>query len=94
MRRKATLWWRVLMIAGGFAFGLLGDRRPFGENVLGHPIVVFAAIAGAALLIMRVALRRPVPEVIPERALVVGFLLSVAAFLAGNWIGVHLFASR
>jgi hypothetical protein len=82
------------MIAGGFAFGLLGDRRPFGEAFLGHPIVVFAAIGGLGLLILRVALGRPVPEVIPERAIVVGFLIGIAAFLAGNWVGVHLLAPR
>jgi hypothetical protein len=41
-----------------------------------------------------VVLRRPVPEVIPERAMVVGFFLGIAAFLAGNWIGVHLIALR
>lgn len=94
MKGSALLWWRVLMIAGGFAFGLLGDRRPFGETLLGHPIVVFAAIAGLGLLILRVVLRRPVPEVIPERAIVVGFLSGVAAFLVGNWIGLHLLAPR
>ena len=82
------------MIAGGFAFGLLADRRPFGESVLAHPIVLFAALAGMGLLILRVALGRPVPEVIPERVLAVGFLLGTAAFLAGNWVGVHLVASR
>ena len=88
------LWWRILMIAGGFAFGLLADRRPFGGSFLGHPIVIFAAVAGLGLLILRVALGRPVPEVIPERAIVVGFLLGIAAFLAGNWIGVHVMAGR
>ena len=82
------------MIAGGFAFGLLADRRPFGETFLGHPIVVFAGVAGLGLLILRVMLRRPVPEIIPERAIVVGFLLGIAAFLVGNWIGVHLIVWR
>jgi hypothetical protein len=82
------------MIAGGFAFGLLADRRPFGETFLGQPVVVFAALAGLGLLVLRVVLRRPVPEVIPERAIVVGFFLGIAAFLAGNWIGVHLIVAR
>ena len=82
------------MIAGGFAFGLFADRRPFGETFLAHPIVVFAALAGVGLLILRVVLRRPVPDVIPERAILVGFLVGVAAFLAGNWFGVHLIAAR
>jgi len=80
------------MIAGGFAFGLLADRRPFGDTFLAQPIMVFVGIAGLGLLTLRVVLGRPVPEVIPERALVVGFLLGIAAFLAGNWIGVHLIA--
>jgi hypothetical protein len=94
MRNSAILWWRVLMIAGGFAFGLLGDRRPFGESFLSHPIVVFAALAGIALVILRILLQRPVPEVISERALVVGFIFGIAAFLAGNWISVNLLAVR
>jgi len=94
MRSRAVLWWRVLMIAGGFVFGLLADRRPFGETFLGHPIVVFAGIAGLGLLVLRVVLRRPVPEIIPERAIVVGFLLGIAAFLVGNWVGVHLIVGR
>ncbi len=94
MRGAAVVWWRVLMIAGGFGFGLFADRRPFGESFLAHPIVVFAGIAGLGLLILRVALRRPVPEVIPERAMIVGFFLGVAAFLTGNWIGVHLLTPR
>ena len=82
------------MIAGGFAFGLFADRRPFGETFLAHPIVLFAALAGVGLLILRIVLRRPVPDVIPERAIVVGFLFGVAAFLAGNWVAVHLIALR
>jgi len=94
MQRTAVLWWRILMIAGGFGFGLFADRRPFGESVLGHPIVVYCAIAGLGLLILRVVLARPVPQVIPERAIVTGFLMGIAAFLAGNWFVVHVIALR
>jgi hypothetical protein len=94
MSPTAILWYRILMIAGGFTFGLFADRRPFGETVLGHPIVVFCVIAGIGLLVLRVVRARPVPEIIPERALVIGFLLGIAAFLVGNWIGVHVFAAR
>ena len=94
MRSSVLLWWRILMMAGGFGFGLFADRRPFGETVLGHPVVVFCAIAGLGLLILRVVLARPVPEVIPERAIVVGFLLGIAACLAGNWVAMHLIAIR
>jgi hypothetical protein len=88
------LWWRVLMVAGGFAFGLFAYRRPFGEAVLAHPIVVFGGVAGLGLLVLRVVLRRPVPEVIPDRAIGIGFVIGIAAFLAGNWVGVHVIALR
>ena len=89
-KQSPVLWYRIAMIAGGFAFGLIAERRPFGDSALAHPIVVFAALAGAGLLILRVALARPVPEVIPERALLIGFVLGFAAFLVGNWIAMHL----
>ena len=78
------------MAAGGLAFGFIGDRRPFGRDVLAHPLVVFFVVAAAALLVMRVALARPVPELIPERALLTGCLFGGAAYLLGNWIAVHL----
>jgi uncharacterized membrane protein len=94
MRGSLLLQWRLAMIAGGFLFGLYADRRPFGESFLAHPIVVYAAIAGLGLLILRVTLGRPVPEVIPERAIVIGFVLGIAAFLVGNFVGVHLTAGR
>ncbi len=60
--------WYGLMAAGGLLFGLLGDKRPFGASVLAHPFVLFFAVVAAALLILRVARGRPVPELIPERA--------------------------
>ena len=79
------MWWYGLMTAGGFLFGLLGDRRPFGNDMLAHPLIVFFASAAGALLILRVALARPVPELIPERPLIAGCLLGAAAFLIGNF---------
>jgi hypothetical protein len=94
IHRSLVFQWRLAMIAGGFIFGHYGDRRPFGDSFLAHPIMVYAGIAGLGLLVLRVTLRRPVPEVIPERAIVVGFLLGIAAFLVGNFVGVHLIASR
>jgi hypothetical protein len=74
------------MAAGGLAFGLLGDRRPFGTAVLGHPLVVYFILVAAALLVLRAAAARPVPELIPERALVLGCCIGAAAFLAGNFV--------
>jgi len=37
-------------------------------------------------------LRRPVPELIPERMLLVGCIAGAATFLAGNFVDTHLLA--
>ena len=84
--RRRLGWWYGLMAAGGLAFGLLGERRPFGPDVLAHPLVVFFAVAAAGLIALRVALKRPVPDVIPERPLMAGCIIGVAAYLAGNFL--------
>jgi hypothetical protein len=87
---RILLWWYGVMVAGGFLFGLLGDRRPFGSDVLAHPAIVFFAAAAAALMILRIALGRPVPELIPERPLIMGCVLGASAYLAGNFVATHL----
>jgi len=74
----------------GFGFGLLAERRPFGEGILVHPLVVFFALAGLGLLALRMALARPVPEVIPDRTLMLGCVLGLATFLAGNFVAARL----
>jgi uncharacterized membrane protein YeiH len=88
--RSVHGFWYGLMAAGGLAFGLLGERRPFGQDILAHPFVVFFVLAGVGLIVLRVVLQRPVPDVIPERTLVAGCVLGAAAFLAGNWLSTHL----
>ena len=65
----------------GFGFGLFADRRPFGDDILVHPLVVFFVLVGLSLLALRVILARPVPEVIPDRALMLGCVLGLAMFL-------------
>jgi hypothetical protein len=35
-------------------------------------------------------MRRPVQEIIPDRLLVFGCIIGLAAFLIGNWLAVHL----
>lgn len=80
------------MGVGGFAFGMVGDRRPFGSDILSHPLIVFFMVVVIGLLLVRAALRRPVPEVISDRHLFVGCLVGLAFFLIGNWIGTHLIA--
>jgi hypothetical protein len=90
---RAQAWWFGLMASGGFVFGLSGDRRPFGTDVLAHPLVVFFALVAAALMVLRLAHGRPVPELIPERALVIGCVVGAAGFLAGNWFAAHVVAN-
>ena len=58
--------------------------------MLTHPFVIFFAVVAVALLVLRVAGARPVPELIAERALLAGCLLGAAAFLAGNWAAAHV----
>ena len=82
--------WYALMAMGGLGFGLLGERRPFGQDMLAHPLVVYFAVAAVSLLVLRAVLARPVPELIPERTLLAGCLLGAAAFLLGNWISAHI----
>jgi hypothetical protein len=84
--------WYGLVMAGGLGFGLIGERRPFGTDMLAHPLVVYFATVALGLLILRIVLARPVPEVIPERVLVAGCLSGAAAFLAGNFVSVHMMA--
>lgn len=88
-RRLLGYWYGAVCIAG-LGFGLLGERRPFGQNILAHPAIVYAFVLAAALLVVRVAGRRPVPELIPERALGLGCAAGIALFLAGNFIAAHL----
>jgi hypothetical protein len=88
MRR--LVWWYGLMGLAGFAFGLYAPRRPFGDDVLAHPLVVFAAAIGVALLALRMVTRRPVPDILPDRVLLVGIAAGVTAFLAGNFAAVFL----
>jgi hypothetical protein len=47
---------------------------------------VFFILVGLALLALRVILARPVPEVIPDRALMLGCVLGLAMFLIGNFV--------
>jgi hypothetical protein len=86
---KLRCVWYGSVIAGGLGFGLLGERRPFGNDMLAHPLVVYFATVAVGLLILRVALARPVPEVISERELLAGLLSGAAAFLVGNLIAAH-----
>jgi hypothetical protein len=90
--RAALINWFAAMGAGGFAFGLLGHARPLGSHVLAEPIVLFFLVVGLGLLVLRVVLARPVPEVLPERMLLFGILFGLALFVAGNFVTIHLLA--
>ena len=90
-RAQPLIWWYGLMVFGGVGFGLLSDRRPFGEGILVHPLVMFFILVGLGLIAVRVLLARPVPSVISDRALIAGCIVGLVAFLAGNFLGVHIF---
>jgi hypothetical protein len=82
--------WYAAMALAGLVFGLIGERRPFGDGIFAHPLVVLFILVGAALIVLRVALARPVPGVIAERALLIGCVVALAAFLVGNFVSAHL----
>jgi hypothetical protein len=87
-------WWYSLMAVGGFGFGLFADKRPFGAGVLLHPLVLFFIVVAAALLVVRAVSARPVPELIPDRALLLGCCVGLGLFLIGNFFAVHILAIR
>jgi hypothetical protein len=91
---RALIWWFGLMSAAGVGFGAFAEDRPFGNDVLAHPLIVFFIVVAAGLLGLRVALRRPVPEIISDRLLLLGCLVGLVAFLIGNWFAVNLMALR
>jgi hypothetical protein len=86
-----VLWFGVMAL-GGFGFGLLADRRPFGEHVFVNPFVTFFVLVGLGLIALRVLMARPVPEVISDRALVAGCFVGLVLFLVGNFLGVRMLA--
>lgn len=89
---RPILYWYIAITLGGLVFGLLGERRPLGNDVLAHPLVLLFFATCLGLMAVRIALVRPVPEVIPERALMFGCCAGLAAFLAGNAIAAHVLA--
>ena len=58
--------------------------------MLAHPLVVFFALVAVGLLLLCAALRRPVPEILPERILIVGCIVGVIVYLAGNWFAARV----
>ena len=87
---RILVWWFAAMSAAGVLFGAFAEQRPIGDDVLAHPLVVLFIAVGIGLLALRFVLRRPVPEIIPDRLLVFGCIVGLAAFLIGNWLAVHL----
>ena len=80
------------MAGGGFAFGLLANKRPLGAGILVHPLVLFFVLVAVGLLALRIIYARPVPELISDRALVYGCSAGLAAFLVGNFVAVYALA--
>jgi hypothetical protein len=89
-RRGLLSYWYGAVCAAGLGFGLLGESRPFGPNTLAHPFIVYAFVVAACLIALRLVQQRPVPELIPDRALGLGCAAGVGLFLAGNFVAAHL----
>ena len=87
---RILVWWFAAMSVAGVLFGAFADKRPFGDDVLAHPLVILFIVVGIALLLLRFLLRKPIPDIIPDRILLFGCLVGLAAFLIGNWLAVHL----
>ena len=87
---RILVWWFAAMSVAGVLFGAFAEQRPFGDDVLAHPVVVLFIVVGIGLVALRLAIGRPVQEIIPDRLLVIGCLVGLAAFLIGNWLAVHL----
>jgi hypothetical protein len=77
------------MAIGGLAFGALGDR-PLGNGILLHPLMLYAMLVCVCLIALRLVLSRPLPEMIPDRALVIGCVIGLVLFLTANFIVIHL----
>ena len=84
-----VLWYGSMAIAG-LGFGSIGDSRPFGNNLLFRPLLMFFIVAAVALVTLRVVAARPVPEIIPDRALGIGCVIGLTMFLVGNFFVTHL----
>jgi hypothetical protein len=89
-RPIAVILWYGSMAAVGLSFGAIGERRPFGDSLFFRPLLMLVILVGIALLALRVALARPVPEIIPDRALGLGCAIGLVMFLAGNFFVTHV----
>jgi hypothetical protein len=87
---RLLVWWFAAMSAAGMLFGAFAEQRPFGDDVLAHPLIVLFIVVAIGLVALRFAIGRPVQEIIPDRLLVFGCVVGLAAFLIGNWLAVHL----
>jgi hypothetical protein len=88
--KQLTAYWYGAIAIAGLGFGLIGERRPFGEDILAHPVVIYFAAIAVGLLVLGLVSRRPVPQLIPERALARGCAAGIVMFLVGNFIAAHL----
>jgi hypothetical protein len=83
-------WWFGLLAIGGVGFGAVAAEHPFGRGVLGHPLVLFLALAGVVLLTLRFLYDRPLPEFLSYAAIGLGLAIGIGCYFIGDWFGATL----
>lgn len=78
--------WPYLCAIIGFGFGLIGDARPFGRDILAHPAIVMGVVIGLILIAARLLLKRPIPEVMSDMVMKFGFAVAIFTYLAGTFL--------
>jgi hypothetical protein len=85
-------WWFSLMAIGGLGLGIFAHDRPFGDGLLGHPLIVLFAVVAAILLTLRFLHARPLGELIPRASIALGCAIAVACYVLGDWFATNLMA--
>ena len=83
------------MAGGGFAFGLFANKRPLGNGILVHPLVLFFVLVAVALLVLRDRRSRArCPRSFPTARWCYGCCAGLVLFLIGNFFAAHALGLR
>ncbi|KAA5599888.1 hypothetical protein [Blastochloris sulfoviridis] len=86
---RVLTWWFGGMAILGIAFGLNAGATPGGFDP--DRLYELFGLGCLALIALRLAVRRPLTEVISGRAIVIGCGVAVAGFLGAQWLAIQMF---